>query len=45
MNCIIYDAYNARLAPNGGGGWGCLRTSESKWRTGCLLIEVYELCD
>ena len=19
MNCIIYDAYNARLAPNGGG--------------------------
>ena len=20
MNCIIYDAYNARLAPNGGGG-------------------------
>ena len=25
MNCIIYDAYNARLAPNGGGmGMGML---------------------
>ena len=22
MNCIIYNAYNARLAPNGGGGGG-----------------------
>ena len=24
MNCIIYDAYNARLAPNGGGDMGML---------------------
>lgn len=44
MNCIIYDAYNAKLAPNGGGWvWCCLRTYESNWRAGCLLIEVYEL--
>lgn len=44
MNCIIYDAYNARLVQNGG-VWGCLRTSGADLRSGCLLIEVYELCD
>ena len=28
MNCIIYDAYNARLAPNG--GWGGMSARSRK---------------
>ena len=38
MNCIIYDAYNARLAPNGGVGMGML-TNMRIWMAGRLLAD------
>ena len=49
MNCIIYDAYNARLAPNGGwGGYVGTVTQEfgnTAFRHGWKIVEVFELCD
>ena len=33
MNCIIYDAYNARLAHNGGGG--ITRQRQCAWCINC----------
>lgn len=38
MNYIIYDAYNARLAPNGGGGMGMLANIRI-WMEGRLLAD------
>ena len=39
MNCIIYDAYNARIAPNGGGGCMGMLTNMRIWMAGRLLAD------